>query len=193
MNLQDIFVISGGSFTGNLVRLNSLDFRKWKFMPGMLFRSEGKWWPGPGHPKNHARRKTRHNGLDLRLYETPSGKIKTLPEETKVPLLKAGKIKKIIPDFLGFSVFAEHEVREAGGRLFTIYGHMTPEAGIEGRQLDEGHVIGKLAVSEGSAVPAHLHISIALVPENILAEETVSWKILGEAKGVVFFNPEKII
>ncbi len=173
------------TFTNNLVRLNSLAFARWKFLPGMSFKAEEKWWAGGNRGRGH-------NGLDLRFYETADGEVKTLSEDTEIPLIHMGKIIKIIPDFIGHSLFAEHVKNPGGGkRLFIIYGHMTPEAGIENRQLESGCVIGRLAPSKG-VVPTHLHISIALVPEDIPLE-ALDWETLDAAQGVLFSDPEEVI
>lgn len=49
--------------TKNIVRINSLQFNKWIFDPGMLFKSGSKWWGDKGD------RTEWHNGLDLFRYE----------------------------------------------------------------------------------------------------------------------------
>ncbi len=182
---------SGCAFTRDLVCLNSLDFAGWRFLPGMLFKAQEKWWA-------EGRRAGRHNGLDLRLYETKNAEVRALPEGAKIPLLKAGKIVRIIPDFIGHSIFAEHEEflfppggEKAKKRLFTIYGHVVPEEGIEGRRLDCGSVLGKIAPAKG-IVPPHLHISMALVPGNIPLEG-LRWEVFDQAEGVAFLDPAEVI
>ena len=177
--------IKRGTFTGNLARLNSLDIARRRFMPGMLFKADEKWW-------DTGRRSRGHNGLDLRFYETGSGEIvKALSEETKIPLVLTGTIIKITPDFIGHSIFAEHANPAPGRRLFTIYGHMVPDRGIQGRLLEAGCAIGRLAPSKG-AVPAHLHISIALVPGDVPLE-SLNWETLDKTEGVLFSDPEEVI
>ena len=161
-----------------------MDFARWNFLPGMLFRSEGKWWAGGVRGRGH-------NGLDLRFYETGSGEARTLSEETKIPLLQTGRIIKIIPDFIGYSIFAGHERRDDGRRLLTIYGHMNPAAAIGNAKLAGGCAIGRLAGAKGP-VPPHLHLSIALVPADI-SREALSWETLDAAAGVIFMDPEQLI
>ena len=151
-----------------------------------------KWWAEgetlrPGGQK--------HNGLDLRLYETASGQVAALSEGTKIPLLYPGRIVSISPDFLAQSIFVENEVNKAGRgkRLFTVYGHLLADARLEGRRLDacldEGLVIGGLGRLKKSAAPAHLHISILYAPEDVPVKK-LSWKLLDETPGVVFLDPE---
>ena len=178
--------ITKRAFTRNLVRLNSLDFARWRLLPGMPFKAKEKWWAGGNRGRGH-------NGLDLRFYETAGGEVKTLSGETKIPLIHTARIIKIIPDFIGHSIFAEHASPAGGKRLFTIYGHVAPEEGIEDRQLEGGCVIGRLAPSKGS-VPTHLHISIALVPaDKKIPLEALNWETLDETEGVLFFDPEEIL
>ncbi len=187
ISVRELFLLPEDyTFTENLVRLNSLDFARWKFLPGMLFKAEEKWW-------TEGRRARVHNGLDLRLYETKSAGVGTLSKGVKIPLLKAGRAAKITPDFIGHSIFVEHDGLFYGGkRLFTVYGHLVPEKSIEGGHMDCGGMIGKVAPSKKSAVPPHLHISIVLVPENIPLED-LRWETLDQAEGVAFLDPAEVI
>ncbi|MDA8325803.1 MAG: hypothetical protein M0033_06250 [Nitrospiraceae bacterium] len=150
-----------------------------------------KWWAEgetlrPGGQK--------HNGLDLRLYETASGQVAALSEGTKIPLLYPGRIVSISPDFLAQSIFVENEVNKAGRgkRLFTVYGHLLADARLEGRRLDGGQVIGSLGRPKTNTAPAHLHLSIFLAPEDVPVKK-LSWKLLDETPGVVFLDPEGIL
>ncbi len=179
-------------FTENLVRANGLDFRKWIFRPGMRFGSREKWWAEGLPPRAGGW----HNGLDLALYESGGGRTEALPEGTKIPLLYPGRIVKIMPDFLGESIFVENEARPAAAktkkRFFTVYGHLSPEPGIEGRRLEEGLVIGRTARLTKSPVPAHLHISVLLLPQEV-PDERLDWKVLDETDGVEFLDPEGVL
>ena len=185
MDIKNILAGSN-SFTKDLVRLNALDLVKWEFPAGALFGSAEKWWAEKSF------RAKKHNGLDLRFYETRAGEIKALDGKTKIPLLRAGRILKIIPDFLGSSIFAGHDILEAGRRLFTIYGHMAPDAGIEGKRLEAGSVIGQLSENKKKTVPPHLHISIALIPESMSVKD-LSWETLDESGKVFFLDPAEVI
>ncbi len=183
-------------FTENIVRLNGLDFGGWVFKDGMRFGSAGKWWGGTGV------RGRRHNGLDVRYHKGRGGEktlFFTLPEGTKIPLIYPGRVVKLLPDFLAWSIFVETEEKNgtAGGkRPIIAYGHLEPAAGLKksasGPPLAEGAVIGAIRKTKNSPVPAHLHISIALVPEEI-AVENLSWKVLDETPGVVFLDPERVL
>ncbi|HWR58109.1 MAG TPA: hypothetical protein VN328_04400, partial [Thermodesulfovibrionales bacterium] len=163
-------VIKQSRFTERMVKLNGLRFNKWIFEPGMLFSAGMKWWEEIG------RRGQRHNGLDLRSYEADDGTVKALDPGTKVPIIYEGKIVSSIKDFLGHTLFAAHEIYQEDSQLFTIYGHVlqTPDLPFD-RLLNEGTEIAVLAGSSNRNVPAHLHISAALIPMAIPAE-ALTWK-----------------
>lgn len=174
-------------FTENLVRLNSLSFRRWVFEPGMEFLSESKWWGDRGH------RGQRHNGLDLLFYETDKGELRTLEEDTKIPIIYEGRIVKSVEDFLGYTLFAAHEIYDGDFQLFTLYGHVLQFPDIAGGEpLSEGTIIATLPATRGGKVPIHLHISAALTPKN-LPLENLSWKRLNETEDITFFDPREII
>ncbi len=174
-------------FTEHLIRLNTLRFNKWIFEPGMLFLSEIKWWGEKGY------RGYRHNGLDLRLYETSDGTFETIDEDTKIPIIYEGKIVSSIKDFLGFTLFAAHEIYDGDSQLYTIYGHVMQTANVFiGKLLSEGTVIATLAGATNVRVPSHLHISVALIPKEIPLE-TLTWKTINENVGIRFFDPRHII
>ena len=179
--------LSRSQFTEHLVRLNNLQFDRWVFEPGMLFRSESKWWGDKG-ARGH-----RHNGLDLRSYETADGTRKTLRKDTKVPIIYKGRVVRSIKDFIGYTLFAAHEICENESRLFTIYGHVMQTADLLfERLLAEGTSIATLAGTEKMKVPHHLHISAALIPETIPIDR-LTWKTLDEADNIIFFDPLDII
>jgi hypothetical protein len=174
-------------FTEHLTRLNALRFTKWVFDPGMLYRSELKWWGDKGY------REHRHNGLDLQLYETSDGTLQAISGGTKIPIIYDGKIVRRIKDFLGYTLFVEHEICEKDCRLFTIYGHVLQTAEVSiGRLLNEGSVVATLAEAKNMKVPDHLHLSVALVPKTI-PSGSLTWKTLHEAEDIHFFDPGHII
>ena len=179
--------LSRSQFTGHLVRLNSLQFDRWVFKPGMLFQSESKWW-GDGGDRGHP-----HNGLDLRSYETADGNRKTICRDTKVPIIYEGRIVRSIKDFIGYTLFSAHEIYDNESQLFTIYGHVVQTLDIlPEKLLAEGTVIATLAGTEKMKVPHHLHLSVALIPKA-LALESLTWQTLDGADNIIFFDPLNII
>lgn len=175
------------SFTERLVGLNALSFNRWVFEPGMFFLSETKWW-GDGENRD-----TLHNGLDLRLYEAADGTLRTLEEGTKIPIIYEGKIVAVVKDFLGYSLFAVHEIYDKNHRLFTIYGHVVQKSDIPaGLTLREGTEIAALAKASPGKVPSHLHLSLAMIPRRISAAN-LNWQVLDEDKDVLYLDPQGII
>lgn len=174
-------------FTEYLVRVNTLRFKRWVFEAGMLFLSESKWWGEKGH-RGH-----RHNGLDLRLYENHDGILETISEGTKIPLIYEGRIVRIIEDFLGYTIFAAHEIFDKGAQLFTIYGHVQPATDVLiDRFASEGKVVANLAGTKNMKVPAHLHLSLAFIPKTIRVE-SLTWQTLDEFENIIFLDPRDII
>ncbi len=174
-------------FTENMIRLNSLSLRRWFFEPGMEFLSDAKWWGDRSH------RSKRHNGLDLLFYETSGGELKTIGEDTKIPIIYPGRIVECTEDFLGYTLFAAHEIFDGDCRLFTIYGHVYQGPNIaRGKYMDEGTAIATLPRTKSGRVPSHLHISVVLIPKDMLAGN-LSWKTLDELTSASFLDPREII
>jgi hypothetical protein len=174
-------------FTEHLMRLNALGFNQWIFERGMLFRSETKWWGDRGD------RGSLHNGLDLRLYEGDDGTIKTLGVDTKVPIIYEGKIVAVVKDFLGYSLFAAHEIYDKDRRLFSIYGHVAQMTDISiGTLLREGAQIATIAGESPGKVPCHLHLSLAMIPHGT-PPKSLTWEVLEKDETVVLLDPMNII
>jgi hypothetical protein len=179
--------LDNSRFTEHLVRANTLRFKRWVYDPGMFFLSESKWWGDKGH------RSHRHNGLDLRLYENHAGAIETIAEGAKIPLVYEGRVVNIIEDFLGYTIFAAHEMFDEGSQLFTIYGHVEPARGVLIDEFaGEGEVIANLAGKKSTKVPAHLHLSLAFIPETTRVE-SLTWQTLDEFENIIFLDPRDII
>ncbi|MBN2240572.1 MAG: M23 family metallopeptidase [Dehalococcoidales bacterium] len=179
------------TFNLNLLVLNNLidaGFREWLFLPSMLFDSEDKWWSDEG------KRAVPHEGIDISMYRTASGVTKYLDRSMRVPAVFSGRVERIINDFLGKSVFISSEHPDAaGGRFFTLYGHIEPLPDIaEGTFIREGDVIGTIAAGKQTTVRPHLHISFARVPDNIALQE-LDWETIGARKKIQLLNPLDII
>ena len=182
-----MLTLKKSSFTENMVHLNSLSLRRWVFEPGMEFLSDSKWWGDRGH------RGKRHNGLDLLFYETSGGELKTIGEDTKIPIIYPGRIVKRVEDFLGYTLFAAHDIFDGDCRLFTLYGHVLQGPDIAGgKYMDEGTPIATLPRAKSGRVPSHLHISAVLMPKD-MPVENLSWKILDELTTASFVDPQEII
>ncbi len=180
-------------FQERLRACNSLDemgFREWVFHPAMLFGSYYKWWGDLG------KRDGAHEGLDLCLYRTKEGDIRYLDGKTKVPVIFKGRIVKLGDDFLGESVFVSHGAYDSdGSRLHTIYGHIKPRDRMRlGERLSEGDIIGTIADARksGGAIPPHLHVSVAWIPDTVHSQE-LGWQIVSDPAKVVLLDPLCVI
>lgn len=172
-------------YVGRLAAANGLSVKRFVFQPGMLFGSMEKWW-GQG------RRRERHNGLDLREFEFNNGRKGVFGGGRSVPAVHDGVAVKTEKDFLGQTVFLAHDFLEEGKRLYTIYGHMAPVALAAGERVRVGAILGRVAEYEGMKVPAHLHLSVALIPPAVRPQE-LTWEFLLKAEGVVFLDPAGVL
>lgn len=156
----------------------------------MLFGSLDKWWGDFG------KRQRPHEGLDLYLYRTKEGNIHYLTGETKIPVIFEGQVIKVSDDFLGESVFIGHDACDSNGnRLYTIYGHIKPVNHIRSRKrMSEGDVVGVIAVTgnSGVAIPHHLHVSVAWIPDTMPVSE-LGWQTINDPARVMLQDPLSVI
>jgi hypothetical protein len=161
-------------------------FKKWVFLPGMLFNSSTQWW---GDKKPRA---TLHEGLDLCWFENSTGEVRALNGHIKIPAALAGNIRKIDNDYLGQSIFISHEMfAERQGQLYTIYGHTNPGAAIAAPGwVAEGEIIGVIADLPGrkTTLPPHLHITVAWVPAFFPLEQ-LTWQNISSDRRITLLDP----
>jgi hypothetical protein len=181
------------SFHERLLFINNLDglgFKEWIFHPAMLFGSLDKWWGDFG------KRQMPHEGLDLCLYRTAEGSINYLNGGIKIPVIFTGQVVRVSADFMGESVFVNHSAYDSNGsRLYTIYGHIKPGSHIRlGETLNEGAIIGVIADTENSkkAIPPHLHVSVAWIPDTIPVPE-LGWQTINDPTKVMLLDPLSVI
>jgi len=146
--------------------MNALDeqgFKEWVFYPGMLFKSQEKWWG------EHGKREKSHEGLAVCMYRNAKGEILRLDKKTEIPAMYDGIVVRIINDFLGKSVMMGHVLPDKR-KACTIYAHIFPHQDIHpGLMVREGDAIATIAdasASRGGILP-HLHISIGLASEDV--------------------------
>ncbi len=168
----------------NRPRLNG--FKHWLFHPGMLFQSRQQWW-GNEKPRSNP-----HEGLDLCWFKDVGGNRQSLDNTTAIPTPFPGTVVKISRDFLGQSIFVAHDiVPEQGRRLYTALGHTTPRAGLAvGQTVLEGEIIATVSApaNRKTAVPPHLHITLALIPDSIPATQ-LTWDNLGVEPTITLLDP----
>lgn len=156
--------------------------------PGMEFRSEIKWWPDKGI------RPTPHEGVDICYYIDSSGKECKVTPAFRVPVMASGKIMAISKDYLGMTVFLDHQYAEVS-RFLSIYAHITPLSNLEtGDTVYAGDVIGTVADTTGkkNRIPAHLHISLMSISRSIPAEK-FDWNMISYPKNAKLIDPLKML
>lgn len=161
---------------------------KYHLYPGMQFRSTKKWWPDAG------RRLTPHEGVDLCYYTCDDGAEKTFTPDILVPVLAPGKIYAICDDFLGQTVFLDHEF-DTATRFLSVYAHIVPlKTTVIGKRMQKGEVIGSLADTSGrkNRMPAHLHLSILRV-EKDLQPRDFSWELICNLACGELLDPLEVI
>ena len=161
-------------------------FKHWLFHPGMLFRARQQWWGGEQTRSNP------HEGLDLCYFEDMAGRRHSLDQTIVIPVPCPGRIVKISRDFLGQSIFVAHDMEPiAGCRLYTAFGHTAPEEGLsEGKSVSEGEIIASISApdQEKTAVPPHLHLTLALIPDTVTPDQ-LTWAYLGSGNDHNPFGP----
>ena len=157
----------------------------WLFTPGMLFGSREKWWPDAGY------RPTAHEGLDICYFTDGLGRVLQLDPGAKVPVMNTGTVIAICDDFLGRSVFLEHD-RDG---LISVYAHIVPLRIIApGFKVGEGEVIGNVAGTTGrkNRMPAHLHVTIMNIPPG-LSGKPLDWNFICGSGRVLLLDPLKMM
>lgn len=174
------------NFTSNFILLNHCQssFGQWQFARGMCFGDETMWWA-----KEEKRRGTVHEGLDLCCYVSQPGEVVWFNELTRVPVLYAGRVAEIFPDFMGQSVLVRHPETRRGRQFCSIYAHIQADKGIHvGVDLPAGQCLGQCAPPKRAA--AHLHLSII---ELSPAEKAESWPLLIRRHARYFLDPQVYI
>jgi len=183
--------LSKSGFTGNFIKLNNTDrggFKEWLICNGMLFNSGNSWW-GAG-----AKRKKPHEGLDLCFYRDSENRVRRLNEAAKIPVMYDGTVIGIFDDFLGKSLFLQHDITDsAGSRLCTVFGHIIPDSGIyPGKIVKQGEIAARTACPEKSAAGPHLHITAGR-PRKEISEELLNWKTIGDPDAMTLIDPLALI
>ena len=181
--------LAPSAFNESLISWNRLDeagFTAWEFLAGMRFAERGAWW------RDGADRGGRHEGLDICWYRTSDGHRRSLGAGARVPVIYAGEVVSVAPDFLGASVFVAHACRDGEGRrLHSVYGHIDPRAGLTpGRLLDDLDAVGTIAGTSGrkSPAPPHLHLTLALIDREG-GPERLDWEALRDRTRVLLLDP----
>jgi len=166
--------------------LNPANFESWLFCQGMLFGSPDKWWGDRGL------RDFPHEGIDFCLYSDPSGQIRRLNEQTRIPVMHDGVVQAMFTDYLGQAIVIEHEYGlHQSGKFLTVYAHTNPQDGIRpGVILNEGDIIATIADTKHSKakILPHLHLSFGL-PSPALRYDPFVWDIMRDAGRITLLDP----
>ena len=182
MNIQKEEHIKKSEFSKFFRRKNTLGFKEWVFLPGMLFEETDKWWGNKG------KRDKPHEGIDLCSYKNGQNKILYLNEKTSIPVMYDGIIAKIMDDFLGETVIVEHTFKN--DKLCSFYGHIQPDKSLDiGKFVKEGDIIGSLTVGKKvKDIFPHLHISMGRVLRSISYEQ-LNWETMNVLENLMLLDP----
>ncbi len=170
-------------FTNDIACLNRLEPGIWLLGPGMAFGDTHNWWG------KKLERTAPHNGVDLAYFRTPDGTQHNLGAGTLVPAPFDGLIARVIPDFLGMSVFLAHEIEFEGMRLISAIGHMAPHMLLHvGAYIKSGAPLGSISRPKNKTVPPHLHLTLARAPKDFPLSK-LSWELLDQNKTILPIDP----
>ncbi len=150
----------------------------------MLFDSKQKWWGKKG------KRERQHEGLDLLLYRIDKGETVHLDETTAIPSIYDGTVIRVIDDFLGKSIFMEHD-----NGFITAFGHTKPLADIKaGTKIKEGDIIATIAENNNPKIKIapHLHITAGHINRD-LHHESLNWESINNSEIITLLDPLDII
>lgn len=158
------------------------------FYPGMLYRSEDKWWPDSGI------RATLHEGVDICYYLDSTGVEQQITPSTKIPVVEQGELFCFCRDFLGHSVFVDHGI-SGPSRFLSVYAHIVPFRHlVAGQKVGPGDVVGKVVDTAGrkNRMPAHVHISLMRIPRSVSAQ-LLDWNFICISNQVELIDPMSMI
>lgn len=159
---------------------------EWRFYPGMLQESCGKWWADFGT------RATCHEGIDICFFRSGPEPAVPLAPGAAVPALFGGTVLNISGDLLGKSVVISLAREAKGvGPVVMVYSHLDPLPGIApGDRIGAGEVIGRTfdtSLKKSRLLP-HLHLSCICLPPGV-ANREMTWSLFADRDRVFHINP----
>lgn len=171
-------------------RLERFGFVRFVFFPGMLFDTRQSWW-GQGRFRPET-----HEGVDLCLFESAGGAIRRLDDTIGVPAAFAGRVVRIMDDFMGKTVVVAHAPENrSGARRLTLYAHIRPDDQLAvGDDLTVGAVFARIAPvrSTKTPLPPHLHLSFARQAALPPIDE-LEWPVLNRVDRRAFYDPLPVL
>ncbi len=171
------------AFTATFATANRIDIARWVFRPGMGHLDTVKWWEDTG-PRGHV-----HYGVDLLWYETPAKEMQSIEPGMSVPASPGGTVISVFEDLMAHTVALSYGSTESEMNLLSLYAHVEPLVEAASRP-GLGDIIARVAPSAGGAVPAHIHLSLCLVPASLTPEE-LNWDYLNHSKNVIHLDPAR--
>jgi hypothetical protein len=172
-------------YLDTIARVNSLSGPvTWYFYPGMLQDSPEKWWGDFG------RRATPHEGIDISLFRSGSGPLRTFTQTTCIPAMARGWVKNICDDFIGTTLVTVLDPEALDPVLF-VYAHLNIHPSLShGSQVEPGQIIAQVAtpVSMPPGMQPHLHLSCVQVSQGH-AHCRLDWSLFADRNRATLINP----
>lgn len=155
-----------------------------------MFNATFKWWGDRGQ------RYKPHEGIDLCLYMDGRNRMLRINGEIRIPVLYDGVIVRIIDDFLGKTVIAEHRLSDSDNdKFYTIFGHVQPNDRLcEGKKVEQGEIFASLTatIHSKTAIVPHVHISLGR-PSKPIAYDRLDWETINDPRIFVLLDPIDLV
>ena len=130
------------------------------------------------------------------LYRDREERIRSLDEDTKIPVMYDGVVARVLEDFLGMSVIVDHPIHGMDNFTFcTIYGHIVLKKDLKpGKTINGGEIIGGLADTGRSKtnILPHLHLTIGKASKKICYDD-LSWRSIGSGRDLKLLDPLTVL
>lgn len=175
--------------------------RRWFLRRGMEFESPWIWWGDVGKSRQESYGGGPHEGVDLALGEmVDTGRVEAGLEGMRVSVFTVGKVLWCFADLVGDTVIMATDQRIEDYRLVIQYSHIDFENVAHGEWIEAGTDIGKikLSVNPKSNTASHLHISIGLLKEDLIAlppgeVDFTDWLRWDSEGSLVYLNPLELL
>lgn len=187
----------GPEFSRGLQLLGQGRVRRWVLRRGKEFGSPWIWWGDVDKSREESYGGGPHEGVDFALAEmADSGRVEAGLEGMRVPIFTAGRTIWCFADLVGDTVIVATDQRIGEFRLIFQYSHIDFGMVDLGWDLAAGTDIGriKLSVNSKSITASHLHVSAALLKEDLLGlppseVDFTNWLHWASEGSLVYLDP----
>lgn len=161
----------GPKFSRGLQQLGQGKVRRWVLRRGKEFGSPWIWWGDVEKSREESYGGGPHEGVDFALAEmADTGRVQAGLEGMRIPTFLAGRTVWCFADLVGDTVIVASDQRIDDYRFVIQYSHIDFGMIDLGWDLAAGTDIGriKLSVNSKSITASHLHVSTALLKEDLL-------------------------